>query len=346
VRRGLAIGAGLVLAGGLASGVAQFAGAAPQPTIGQVQAQVNADQAVYDKDLQQYDADTSQLTAAKNRLAQINGEVAAYTLRFNSARKNVVQIAAASFEDSGQTSLAGLLTNADPGTVLSEASILTEITGARNAQTQAFLADAQQLSSVQQTQAHTELGIQQLTDQAKAKKDSAQHTLDHENAILDSLTAAQRAAVQQVGGAGGGTTPSSGTTTTTPVSIPPASSAAGKAVAYVLAMVSAHCPYLWGGTGPCSQGFDCSGLVQAAWIYAGYSQMPRDTFTQWNGLPHIPHSALAPGDLIIYNGDTHVAMYVGGGMIVDAPHTGADVEEIAYSTPWYADNITGFLRVP
>jgi cell wall-associated NlpC family hydrolase len=117
-------------------------------------------------------------------------------------------------------------------------------------------------------------------------------------------------------------------------------------VAYVLAMVKAGCPYQWGGTGPCSQGFDCSGLVQQAWIYAGYSQMPRDTFTQWNGLVRIPHSALAAGDLIFYNGDTHVAMYVGGGMIVDAPHSGANVEEIAYSTSWYANSITGFARVP
>ena len=346
-RRGIGIGAGLVFAGALATGAAQFAGAAPQPTISQVQAKVNAYQAAYEQDQQVYDADTVKLNTAKGRLAQINGQVTAATKTYNAARKKVVQIAAASFEDSGQTSLAGLLTNADPGTVLSEASILTEITGARNAQTRLLLTDAQQLTSVQQTRQHTELGIQQLTDQAKAKKDSAQQTLDHENAILDSLTTAQRAAIQTVGGSSGTTTkPTSGTTTTTPVSIPPASTEAGKAVAYVLAMVSAHCPYVWGGTGPCSQGFDCSGLVQQAWIYAGYSQMPRDTFTQWNGLPHIPQSALAPGDLIIYNGDTHVAMYVGGGMIVDAPHSGADVEEIAYSTPWYADNITGFLRVP
>jgi cell wall-associated NlpC family hydrolase len=341
-RRGAVIGAGLVFATGLAAGVAQFAGAAPQPTVSQVQAQVNADQASYDKAQQQYDQLTTQLTTAKGRLSQINGQVAAATLRFNAARKKVVQVAAASFEDSGQTSLAGLLTNADPATVLSEASILTEITGQRNAQTQVLLGDAQQLSSVQQTQAHTEQGIQQLTDQAKAKKDSAQQTLDHENAILDSLTTAQRAAISTVGGSSSGTPAH---TSTTPVSIPPASTAAGKAVAYVLAMVN-KCPYVWAAAGPCSQGFDCSGLMQAAWIYAGYTQMPRDTTAEWAQLPHIPHSALAPGDLILYNGVTHVAMYVGGGMIVDAPHSGADVEEIPYSTSWYANSIVGFVRVP
>jgi len=341
------IGAGLVFAGGLATGAAQFAGAAPQPTISQVQAKVNAYQAAYEQDQQVYDADTVKLNTAKGRLAQINGQVTAATKTYNAARKKVVQIAAASFEDSGQTSLAGLLTNADPGTVLSEASILTEITGARNAQTRLLLTDAQQLTSVQQTRQHTELGIQQLTDQAKAKKDSAQQTLDHENAILDSLTTAQRAAIQTVGGSSGTTTkPTSGTTTTTPVSIPPASTEAGKAVAYVLAMAKAHCPYLWAATGPCTHGFDCSGLAQAAWIYAGYANMPRDTTTQWAGLTPIPASALQPGDLIYYNGHSHVAMYVGGGMIVDAPHSGLDVEEIAYSTSWYADNITGFRRVP
>jgi peptidoglycan DL-endopeptidase CwlO len=344
-RRGIAFGAGLVFAGALAAGAAQIAGAAPQPSISQVQAQVNADQAKYDEAQQQYDGDTVQLTAAKNRLGQINGEVAAATKTYNKARKGVVQIAQASFEDSGQTSLAGLLTTSDPGTVLGMASILTELTGARNQQVQTFLADAQQLSSVQQTQQHTELGIQQLTDQAKALKDSAQQTLDHENAVLASLTTAQRAAIQTVGGSSGTTSPTSATTTTTPV-IPPASSAAGKAVAYVIAMKNAHCHYVWAEAGPCSIGFDCSGLMQAAWIYAGYTQMPRDTAEEWAVLPHIPQSALAPGDLILYNNDTHVGMYVGGGMIVDAPHTGLDVEEIPFSTPWYADNITGFVRVP
>ena len=55
-------------------------------------------------------------------------------------------------------------------------------------------------------------------------------------------------------------------------------------------------------------------------------------------------SDLQPGDLILYNGESHVAMYVGDGYIVDAPHTGADVERIPESTSWYADSADGAVR--
>ena len=103
-----------VFAGGLAIGASQFAGAASPPSISQVEKKVNALQSSYDKDVQQYDAASTKLTAAKARLHQVNAEVAVDNGRYQSARKKVVEIAAANYEDSGQTSLAGLLTSSDP----------------------------------------------------------------------------------------------------------------------------------------------------------------------------------------------------------------------------------------
>ncbi len=55
-------------------------------------------------------------------------------------------------------------------------------------------------------------------------------------------------------------------------------------------------------------------------------------------------SDLQPGDLILYNGESHVAMYVGDGYIIDAPHTGAVVEKLPESTSWYADSADGAVR--
>jgi cell wall-associated NlpC family hydrolase len=55
-------------------------------------------------------------------------------------------------------------------------------------------------------------------------------------------------------------------------------------------------------------------------------------------------SDLQPGDLILYNGESHVAMYVGDGEIIDAPHTGAVVEKLPESTSWYADSADGAVR--
>jgi cell wall-associated NlpC family hydrolase len=343
LRRGIAAGAAVLVAGGLATGVTQLAGAAPKPTVAQQQAKVNALQGKFDQAVQQYDQVSGKLTSAKARLAQVNKEMATATARYQTTRKRVVQIAAATYMDSGQTSLAGLLTTSDPSTVLSQASILTQLTGARNAQTRIFLTAAQQLVSVQQAQQHTETGIQQLVTQRAQTRDSISKNLNQQKAILDTLTAAQRKAVQAatVGGS------SSSSTVSTTKSAPgatytgPTSTQAGKAVAFAYAQIG--CWYHWGGTGPCGAGFDCSGLVQAAWAAAGVS-IPRTTGEQWAALPHIAMSALQPGDLIYYSGVSHVAMFVGGGYILDAPKTGEQVRKLPMSTSWYANSVDGAVR--
>jgi len=341
-RRSVVVAACLVFTGALAVGVAQFAGAAPSESVSQAEAQVNADQSKLDKAQQQYDKDNTELTAAKSRLAQVDSEVTADTTRYQTARKKVVQIATAGYEDSGQTDLAGLLSASDPTTVLSMASIITELTASQNQVTAALLGDAQQLVSVQQDQQRTESGIQQITNQAKSAKNTAQAALNHEKSILDGLDAAQQAQVDAdtVGG-------SSTAAVANPVDNVPTNSEAGKAVAFAFAQIG--CDYIYGGTGPCSHnwstGFDCSGLIQAAYEYAGYANFPRDTYEQEAAFTPIPNSDLKPGDLIFYDGYGHVAMYVGGGMIIDAPHSGATVEEIPMSTAWYADNEDGAERV-
>src|SRR6202044_1477127 len=119
----------------------------------------------------------------------------------------------------------------------------------------------------------------------------------------------------------------------------PTGTQADKAVAFAYAQLGK--PYVYGATGPDS--YDCSGLVQAAWTAAGVS-IPRTTYEQWASLPHIPLSDLEVGDLILYNGESHVAMYVGDGYIIDAPHTGAFVGGLPEDTPWYAALQDGAVR--
>ena len=52
-------------------------------------------------------------------------------------------------------------------------------------------------------------------------------------------------------------------------------------------------------------------------------------------LPAVSTSDLQPGDLLFFDGDGHVGMYVGGGYLIDAPQTGSDVEKVPLSG-WYA----------
>ena len=340
-KRGLVVGVAFLMAGGLATGISQVAGAEPKPTISQVQAEINALTSKFNKAVQQYDQVAEQLTAAKARLSQVNKQVALDQARYTASRRKAVQIVNAAYMDSAQTSLAGLLTSNDPSAVLTDASMIQQLTHSRSLETQAFLTSAEQLVSVQQEQKRTEMGIAQLADQRVKTKNSIGKLLDTEKATLDTLTAQQQAAVQAASLGGGGGSSGGGSTTPPPVNNVPTSSQAGKAVAFAYAQLG--CPYVFGGTGPCNSGYDCSGLVQAAWAAAGVS-IPRDTYEQWAGLPHIAMSSLQPGDLLYYNGIGHVAIYVGGGYIIDAPVPGASVEKIPMNTSWYASTLDGAAR--
>jgi peptidoglycan DL-endopeptidase CwlO len=333
-RRVAVLGTTVLLAGGLAVAVSQVAGAAPKPTVASVQKQINTLTGQFNKANQQYDQVQDQLTAAKTRLTQVNSQLARDQKRFEAARKLVVQIANTTYEDSSSTSLAGLLTTNDPSKVLASASVILAIAGNRNLQSKAFLADAQQLQSVQQTQQHTESGIAQLADQLSHTKSHIATLLAQQKKILGSLTATQLTAVQQgtVNGGGGSTNAVyTGTTSTQ----------AGQALAFAFKQLG--CPYSYGSAGPCSVGFDCSGLVSQAWAAAGIT-IPRTTYAQWGALPHVSQSALQPGDLLFYNGIGHVAIYVGGGMMIDAPSAGQPVRELAMSTGWYAQTYDGAAR--
>ncbi len=334
VRRVALAGMAFLLVGGTAVGVAQVAGAQPDPTIAETQAKINALTAKFDKANEQYDQVVQQLTTAKAQLRRLDRQLANDQAAYQAARMKVVQIAASTYMDSGQTSLAGLLTSNDPAQILAQASIVMQLTGSRNMETQDFLDKARQLASVQASAQHTELGIQQLANQKARQKDELNKLIDQQKAILSSLTATQVTAVQggTVNGGGGITTGHyTGPTTTQ----------AEKAVSFVFGQLG--CPYVYGATGPCSAGFDCSGLMMAAWAYAGVS-IPRDTYEQWAALPHISLSDLQPGDLLYYNGIGHVAMYVGNNMIIDAPAPGQVVRELPMNTAWYSSTLDGAAR--
>jgi len=333
IRRGVAIAAGLVTVGGLAV-VASGAGAAPQPTVDQVQARINQLTSQYNKVTEQFDQASQQLSAAQSRLSQVRVHLNHANAQFQTAQANVAQTAAAAFEDTGATSIAGVLTSADPSVVLQQGSLLMELSGSRNAETQQLLTDASQLTGVEQEMQRTEAGIASLKSQLAAHKNSLSKLIATENATLDGLTVPQQQAVVSNSiGANGSSAPQQ--------YAGPTGTQADAAVAFAYDQLG--CPYVYGGTGPCHMGFDCSGLAQAAWASAGV-QIPRDSYEQWAALPHVPLSSIEPGDLLIYDGKGHVAMYVGGGYIIDAPQTGENVEKIPMSTPWYADNLDGVLR--
>ena len=91
-------------------------------------------------------------------------------------------------------------------------------------------------------------------------------------------------------------------------------------------------PYVWGAAGPAA--FDCSGLVQWSFAQAGVV-MPRVAADQARTGPAVPVSQLQPGDLLFYRFDptapgyiSHVAIYLGKGLMLQAPQPGENVEVV------------------
>jgi cell wall-associated NlpC family hydrolase len=125
------------------------------------------------------------------------------------------------------------------------------------------------------------------------------------------------------------------------------------AVAWALAQVGT--PYVWGGE-TAGVGFDCSGLTQAAYRVAGVT-LPRVAQDQFAVGPALGSGTiLEPGDLVFFGGGprsvSHVGLYVGvrdgKAMMVDAPHSGADVRVEAFPTTlgarWGSEEFVGSTR--
>jgi cell wall-associated NlpC family hydrolase len=330
LRRGLAIGASVMAAGALAT-FAGSAGAAPKPTVSQVQKSVNRLTSQEDQAAQQYDQSEQQLSSAKQRLALVDREVKTDQAKFESMRSQIAAIASAAYENGNMTSIGALLTSSSPQAVLSQASVLLQLSSDRSAQVNEFIETARQLQQAQLTALRTKKAMATLDAQRLARKRSLGKSLSQKKALLATLTAQQQQAVTTTSTIGvGGTTKA-----TNPV---PVSGAAGQAVAYAYSKLGD--PYVYGATGPDS--FDCSGLVQAAWASAGVS-IPRTTYEQVAALPAVSTSDLQPGDLLFFDGDGHVGMYVGGGELIDAPQTGEDVEKVPLSG-WYEANLDSAAR--
>jgi cell wall-associated NlpC family hydrolase len=106
-----------------------------------------------------------------------------------------------------------------------------------------------------------------------------------------------------------------------PENLPPPTGAA--VIAVNAAKAQQGKPYQYAAAGP--DRFDCSGLTMFAWAKAGVS-MSHFAASQYTEFPHVPISQLAPGDLVFYGSPIHhVGMYVGNGLMINAPHTGAFV---------------------
>jgi cell wall-associated NlpC family hydrolase len=194
----------------------------------------------------------------------------------------------------------------------------TQVAAEQNAVAQNQQAIQSQKSALSQEQGQiAQLVQQQQQAEAAAAAKAAQAK---QQAAAAAAAAASTAAPTHAAG--------SATTAALSQAAPPPS-AAGGAGAVQAAESQVGVPYVWGGESPkgsASPGFDCSGLTSWSWGQVGVG-LPHYSGAQMSDSTPVPISDLQPGDLLFYGpgGDTHVAMYVGPGTMIEAPYTGASV---------------------
>ena len=349
------------------------ASAAPTRTIHQVEAEVLALQQDAADAADAWDGARAKQAEIAIKIRTLRVRIAAAELAYGKISSAVDAMARAAYANGGiDPSLQALLAE-NPQAFLNQTADLDQV-----ARSQGASLRRTEVARLQLAQLHAQLAQQQAADQAaSAEAKIAKQRVDDKLAAAESLlsslkaderakfetaAAARRAATVRAaraaqaraaaeasasqsshsgggkgstssgdpgGGSGGGNGGSS-------------SSRARIAVAYALAQVGDR--YVAGADGPGS--FDCSGLTLAAWRQAGVS-LPHYSYSQYSSTRHISRSELRPGDLLFYfgSGAHHVAIYIGGGMMVSASNPGAGVEIIAAWGPWYGERYSGAGRV-
>jgi cell wall-associated NlpC family hydrolase len=141
------------------------------------------------------------------------------------------------------------------------------------------------------------------------------------------------------GGTGSPSAPPQTAPPAPPPPAPPVGQGASAAIAAARSVLGVR--YTWAGADP-STGFDCSGLVMWAWAHGGVS-LPHSSAAMYGATRRISMDQLQPGDLVFYGSPIHhVALYIGGGQIIHAPHTGSYVQ---IASVYYWSDVAGAGRV-
>jgi cell wall-associated NlpC family hydrolase len=284
-----------------------------------------------EKVTEQFDVARDQLAAqqAKAKSAQARFRTAQAALAV--ARRQVRGIARTAYTDNGG-SFAALLTSTSASDFIDKVTTLETIAGRQNAV-------LGQVVAVSKAAASAEATAEQAVAQAKAtfsavaaQQAALQAQVTKYQADFARLSAQEKQATLAVSEGYGRASRSEERQALAPVGPVVAPSQAAQ-VAVDTALAQRGKPYVWAANGPGS--FDCSGLMQYAYAAAGIS-LPHSSLMQSQMGVAVSSSQLQPGDLIFYYSPvSHVGMYIGNGLIVNAPTAGDVVKVVGIDAAGY-----------
>jgi cell wall-associated NlpC family hydrolase len=275
-----------------------------------------------EKITESYDAANTALTALQRKERVTARELGRDEAALTKVQKRVAAGAAAAYKTGGFDATMSLVSSGTPQTFLDQTASLNEV--ARYEANEVSTATAAQRSLAAAQSVHNA----QIAQQKKAvaaissQKSQIQGLLNQAQGVLSQLKASQRAALARQQAATVQHAVTQRTSYSPPTYSGPASGQASSAVQFAYAQLGK--PYVYGGAGPSS--FDCSGLTMRAWGAAGVS-LPHNAAAQQSMTSPVSLSAMEPGDLVFFGRPAyHVGIYIGGGRMIAAPHTGTVVQ--------------------
>jgi cell wall-associated NlpC family hydrolase len=323
-------------------------------TVAQAQQQLDAVSVQADKAVEAYDQASGALATVTANASAAKAAAAKEQSVVDAAKVGLQALAVARYEGSSASPALAVLLSNDPTTFLRQTEVLQQVShyqmasltdvvnanrvmaGLQASADQAVAAQQSAVAHLAATKAAVDKVLSQQTAlltaaQAKAAHDAAIAASAAETAVIErqrTTVVSRSLARPAIVSVAKQTTRSTAAAPAAarakaPAAIAPASS--GK-VAKMLAFAYAQLnkPYRFGGAG--ARTYDCSGLVMRAAAAAGISLSHSAAAQQRSGR-RVPLSQLQPGDLVFWgNPAYHVGIYVGGGKILDAPHTGTVVK--------------------
>ncbi|MBV2153622.1 NlpC/P60 family protein [Kitasatospora sp. SUK 42] len=290
--------------------------AAPQPNKQDVKAQIDLLQQEQEQAAEKYNGAKERADQLRKQSDQLQDQVARSQDQMTQLQAGLAEVAGEQYRTGGIDPAVQLMLSSDPSGYLEKASSAQQASASQTEALKGLLDQQRRLDQEKAEAAAVLASLDSTTKDLNQAKTDVNTKLKAAQDLLNSLSAADRAALkaqqQQDDRA------SRGSDRVDLSSLPPASGYAATAVAK--AMSKQGSPYVWGATG--SSTFDCSGLMVWAYGQAGVS-LPRTSQEQGHIGTAVTLATAQPGDLVIYGGDMHhVAMYIGNGMVVHAPHTG------------------------
>ncbi len=283
------------------------------PTSASVAAQVRALQHQADDLVEAYDHATVGLTAAGRRAAAAAASANAAERRTVALRRTLGVLVSAAYQSGsgGVGAVATLLNSEDPQHFLDRASSLSAAAHDQQARFDQYEKTRAAFRAAQAKAAADSAESRRLQLGLAGRRKQIESSLVQQEQLLGRLSPGLRQALI------------SSRSTSVPLASIPATGRAAVAIRFAYAQLGK--PYRWGAAGPGA--YDCSGLTMTAWHASGVS-LPHSAQAQFASRPHVATGALRPGDLVFFGSPIHhVGLYIGGGNMIAAPHTG-DVVKI------------------